>query len=432
MREKTDKNTNQDLVLHLSIIGIFLLFTFSSCSTAYFLTNRGRSDINRTQRYNITEKDLTQFTSSLRPRKQDLDALYRQACHFQRLNKHKYALQVLEELILAEPAHFKAYNALGISYDRLGDHLRAIEAYKMALRLKPDLAYVQNNLGYSYLLQGNLEAAMHAFNKAIDLDGGNARYHNNLGLAYSKKGLYDLALIEFEAAGNEAKAHYNVAKIYHRRGRHKEAQIHLAKASQLEPYPTATKKVVSSDRAHAEITMAGADKADKIEKDTRQHSSYHIEIDDQGRKKVRFKIKTDNSQLVAIKNSNNNSDIFTAKKELKTHDSEKENYLKDFEVEVSNGNGVNRMARRVGNYLRNKGLNVTRLTNAKNFNFAETRIYYHDDYLQDAFEVARQIPGYQQMEEIEEFGRQAIKIKLVIGKDIVPYDPLFRKNDKES
>jgi tetratricopeptide (TPR) repeat protein len=432
MRGKMDKKDKKDILFHLTIIGFFLLFIFSSCSTFYFWKNGDPSDMDRTRRYMITEKDLAQFTTTVRPRKQDLDSLYRQACYFQRIKKHKLALQVLEELILADLSYVKAYNAMGVSYDCLGDHRRAIEAYKRALRLNPDLAYVQNNLGYSYLLQGNPDAAIHAFKKAIDLDGENAKYHNNLGLAYTKKGSYAMALTEFEAAGDEAKAHYNVAKIYHRRGRHEEAQIHLAKASKLEPYPTATKKVVSSDRAHAEITMAGADKADKIEKGTRKESSYQIEIDDKGRKKVRFKIKTDKSQMVAVKNSDNNSDIFTAKKELKTHDSEEEKNLKDFEVEVSNGNGVNRMARRVGNYLRNKGLNVTRLTNAKNFNFAETRIYYHDDYLQDAFEVARQIPGYQQMEEIEEFGRQAIKIKLVIGKDIVPYDPLFLKNEKES
>jgi Flp pilus assembly protein TadD len=427
-----DKKDKKDLLIHLTIIGFFLLFIFSSCSTLYFWTNGNPSDMDQTQGYKITEKDLAQFTTTLRPRKQDLDSLYRQACYFQRINKHKLALQVLEELILTDPTHIKAYNALGFSYDSLGDQLRAIEAYKRALKLNSDLAYVQNNLGYSYLLQGNLDAAISAFKKAIDLDGENPKYHNNLGLAYTKKDLYAMALTEFELAGDEAKANYNIAKIYHRRGRQEEAEIHLAKASKLEQHSAETKKGVSSAGALAEITRVGADKAVKVKKGTRQDSSYQIEIDDKGRKKVRLKIKDHKSQMVAVKNSNDNWEIFSAKKELKTHDSEKENYLKDFEVEVSNGNGVNRMARRVGNYLKKKGLNVTRLTNAKNFNFAETRIYYHDDYLQDAFEVAKQIPGYQQMEEVEEFGRPATKIKLLIGKDIVPYDPLFRKNDKES
>jgi len=429
MRGKMDKKDKKDLLFHLTIIGFFLLFIFSSCSTFYFWKNGDPADIDRTQRYMITEKDLAQFATTVRPRKQDLDSLFRQACYFQRIKKHKLALRVLEKLILADLSYVKAYNAMGVSYDCLGDHPRAIEAYKRALRLNSDLAYVQNNLGYSYLLQGNLDAAIHSFKKAIALDGENAKYHNNLGLTYAKKGLYDLALTEFEMAGDEAKAHYNIAKVYHRRGRQGEAEIHLAKASKLEPYPTETEKGVSSAGILAEITRAAAEKK---EEGTRQESSYQIEIDNKGRKKVRFKIKTHNSQMVATKNFNNESDIFTAKKELKTHDSEEEKKLKHFEVEVSNGNGVNRMARRVGNYLKNKGLNVTRLTNAKHFNFAETTIYYHDDYLQDAFDVARQIPGFQQMQEVKEFERQATKIKLLIGRDIVPYDPLFRKDEKES
>ncbi|MGD8765008.1 MAG: tetratricopeptide repeat protein [Desulfobacteraceae bacterium] len=425
-----DKKDKKDLLFHLTIIGFFLLFVFSSCSTFYFWKDGGSSGIDRTRRYMITEKDLDQFATTVRPRKKDLDSLYRQACYFQRIKKHKLALEVLEELILADLSYVKAYNAMGFSYDRLGDHPRAIEAYKRALRLDPDLAYVQNNLGYSYLLQGNLDAAVDAFKKAIELDGENARYHNNLGLAYTKKGLYDLALTEFEAAGDEAKAHHNIAKIYHRRGRHEEAEIHLAKALKLNPYSDESRKELPSTGTLAEIIGTAADKK---EKGPRQESLYHTEIDDQGRKKLRFKINTDHSHIITIvDNSNNDSVIFTAKNKFKEHHSEEEKKLKDFEVEVSNGNGVNRMARRVGNYLRNKGLNVTRLTNAENFNFTDTKIYYHDDYLQDAFKVARQIPGYQQMEEIEEFGRQAIKIKLIIGKDIVPYDPVFRKNDRES
>ena len=429
MRGKMDQKEKTDLGFHLAIFGAFLLFTFSSCSTAYFFTNWGRPDIDGTQRYQITEKDLSQFSSSLRRRQQDLESLYRQACHFQRINKHKLALQVLEELILADPTHVKAYNLLGVSYDRLGDHRRAIEAYKRALRLNPDLAYVYNNLGYSYLLQGKLDEAIHAFKKAVDLDGENTKYHNNLGLAYTKKGLYVLALTEFEMAGDEAKAHSNIARIYHRRGRYDEAEIHLAKALKLDPHTDKSWKELPSTGTHAGITRAGVDKKARL---TRQESLYRTEVDNLGRKKLRYKINHENSQIITIANNSSiESDLFTAKNEFKAHHSE-EKKLNNFEVEVSNGNGVNRMARRVGDYLKNKGLNVTRLTNAENFEFADTKIYYQDDYLQDAFEIARQIPGYQQMEEIEEFGRQPIKVKLVLGRDIIPYDWLFRKNEKES
>ena len=429
MTKKLNKEEKKELAFHLTIIGIFLLFTFSSCSTAYLLINRDRSDIIRTQRYDITEKDLTQFASSLRPRRQDVDLLYRQACYFQRLNKHKLALQVLEELILNDLANVKAYNALGISYDGVGDYPRAIEAYKWALKLNPNLAYVQNNLGYSYFLQGNHDAAIDAFKRAIELDGDNGKYHNNLALVYAQKGLYAMALAEFEMSGDEAKAHYNIAKIYHQRGRDKEAEIHFAEAAKLNPEADESSKGLPQSGTLGET---GRTAALGKEKETWQKSSYYTEIDDKGRKKVRFKINTENSTPPPVVDSSKASSILTASSQFKAHDSEEEKNLIYYEVEVSNGNGVRRMARRVGDYLRNKGLNVTRLTNAKDFNVAETKIYYHGDFLPNAFDVAKNIPGYQQMQVAEKFGRPAIKIKLVIGKDIVPYDELFRKNNRES
>ena len=283
-----DKKDYQDLALHLSIIGMILLVTFSSCSTPSYMTDWRHSPQYDTQRYKITEKDLAQFTDSLRPRTQDPDPLYRQASYFQRKGKHKLALQLLTEAILANPAHVKAYNAMGVSYDYLGDYPRAIEAYKRALKLNPELAYVQNNLGYSYFLQGNLDAAIDAFKKAIDLDGENAKYHNNLGLAYSKKGSYDLALIEFEMAADEAKAHYNIAKLYHRSGRQQEAEIHLTTASKLNPHITETGIGIQSTTASAEITKAGADKK---EKDTPPGASYHVEIDKKGKKNCGLRSK---------------------------------------------------------------------------------------------------------------------------------------------
>jgi len=89
------------------------------------------------------------------------------------------------------------------------------------------------------------------------------------------------------------------------------------------------------------------------------------------------------------------------------------------EIEVSNGNGVNRMARRVGNDLIDKGLNVTRLTNADHFGYEKTKIYYLGPYLRDAYTVAKQIPGWQNMEKDDKISRQDTKIRVLIGKDIL-------------
>jgi hypothetical protein len=99
----------------------------------------------------------------------------------------------------------------------------------------------------------------------------------------------------------------------------------------------------------------------------------------------------------------------------------------DLSLEISNGNGVRHMARRVGNFLMEKGFEEPLLTNAIDFNRTETIVYYCNGYLQEAYTVAQEIPGYQNMEKVARFQRPGIKVRVLIGKDLVLFDPLFAR-----
>ena len=57
-------------------------------------------------------------------------------------------------------------------------------------------------------------------------------------------------------------------------------------------------------------------------------------------------------------------------------------------IEISNGNGVNRMARKVGDYLKTQGHEVRRLTNAKNFNYGKSKVFYQEGHSQEARHIA--------------------------------------------
>jgi len=96
-----------------------------------------------------------------------------------------------------------------------------------------------------------------------------------------------------------------------------------------------------------------------------------------------------------------------------------------FKVEVSNGNGINKMAQRVASYLSERGHMICRFSNADNFSYQDTIIYYQKDYLHDAYEVAKLIPGYQKMKKAELFGHKDIAVRVVIGKDLVPQHDFF-------
>ncbi len=99
-------------------------------------------------------------------------------------------------------------------------------------------------------------------------------------------------------------------------------------------------------------------------------------------------------------------------------------------IEISNGNGVNKMARMVGDYLERKGFKVTRLTNADYFNYAETKIFYQKEYRNAADQVGEQLPVFRSKEETEKFGRPNIKMKILIGKDLVPHKKSFENGNK--
>ena len=101
------------------------------------------------------------------------------------------------------------------------------------------------------------------------------------------------------------------------------------------------------------------------------------------------------------------------------------------EIEISNGNGAYRMARKVSYFLKEKGLKVTRLTNANNFNHPETRIFYQKEYSEAADHVAEHLPVLRSKEETEKFDRPNIKVKILIGKDLIPHHKTF-ENGKNS
>lgn len=289
----------------------------------------------------------------------DIDSMYRKACYLQKRKKHALAIGEFKKIIHIDPRYVNAYNGMGVSFDLIGDFTRAMESYKKAVMLNPDLDYVWNNLGYSYLLQKDFDSAIDAFQKAIALNEQEKRYHNNLGLAYARKGRFAPAFTEFKLGGNDSEAYWNIGRCYYKNGLYKRAHRHFAKALAMNP----SMKNARSGMKAAEA-LAGISQTSSI----------------------------------------------VAKKELP-----------EPVIEISNGNGVKRMAKSTGNYLRKRGFSEMRLTNAEHFNHAKTTIYYRSGYLHYAYRVAQQIPGYQNMIKVEKFNRPGTGIRVLIGKDMIAF-----------
>jgi tetratricopeptide (TPR) repeat protein len=161
----------------------------------------------------LSEEEFRKFSGSIRKVDGEAEAHYRLALHFQEKYRHKLAIDELKQVLQRNPAHFRAYNALGVSFDNLGDHDAAIDSYKFALQIDPKLDYVYNNLGYSYLLKGDPQNAAEAFRQAIALNEKEKRYRNNLGLVYVKQDKFELAFEQFRALDTDSNAEKTLGKV---------------------------------------------------------------------------------------------------------------------------------------------------------------------------------------------------------------------------
>jgi Flp pilus assembly protein TadD len=378
-------------------------------------------------RGDISYENINKFLSSIKKVDGDAEAKYRMARYFQKKNRHKLAIEELKEALFIDPFFVKAYNAMGVSYDQLWDFKNAVQSYKVAIKLDPSLDYVYNNLGFAYLLSGDYDLAIDAFRKAIALDEQNKRFRNNLGLAYAKKGAYDSAIAQFRLTGDEFSANYKLGQILFKEGKYEIAREYSAKSFQA--------KTSSDITGSAPNTNVEKDpKAKIIRKSIRQEH----EMDRQqnqaavkrtsanlypksGQSELSGSLATAENKIPSIK-SNKEANKISQKEHPKN-----EVFTVEVEIEISNGNGVNGMASRLKDYLKQKGFKVTRAKNANCFNHEATKIFYYSSCAQDVARLLQEIPGTFDKKNIIELKHLGNHIKILIGKDMIPYDSVISK-----
>lgn len=439
-------------------IAATVLFIFSAVAMLFLLASCTRYANPAVKTYPITAQDAQTFAASLRPQAENAEAHYRLGCFLQERKKHRPAIENFKAALAIDPGHVQAWNAMGISCDILGDYGRAVEAYTAALRIDGRHADVRNNLGYSYLLQGRTDLAVENFGKAVALDGNNQLYQNNLGLAYASDGQYDAALTAFKASGDEASAHLKMGRFYFRNGLYEEANVHFAWALVLKPSDADTKRARVASAVLAQIHENNRIQTEKKETLPAQDSQMQMARYDDGFYTIPSGAMED-IKIVAVESVKPSTDNFTAstveadqpiytvsatqiaspaveqakaqespqlfdvlkgmeEKDLETIGSGKVSFSGS-KIEISNGNGVNGMARTVGRYLRTRGITDYRLTNAEHFNNAETVIYYRDGFFDQAMHIKGLLPGTSNADHLVVYHLMREPIRVLIGRDLV-------------
>ena len=353
------------------------VYLVPACSTGKHLTAFSNVWGEVEARSGSTDENLSKLMSQLRPHPGNAEAHYQLGCWYLDRSRYEEAIKEFKKAIYIKPDYAETYNGLGVCYDWKGDYAAASDAYRMALMLNPNLAYVHNNLGHSYILQGKSKEAIDSLKQAITLGSNSSNVHNNLGLAYALSGQLDLALKEFESTGNKALAHSLVAKLYYQRGQFEKAKKHYSEALALDPDSVPSQKGLETS-----ATLAKFDE-------------------------VLAQLK----QAVEVIMPSESAQVQTPGDAPKS--------FAGIGLEVSNGNGVNNMAKNTARYLREKGFNIVRLTNADHFNHSKTTLMYKPECSDVTQELAKQLPNPPALQEVKKLDRPNIRMKMVLGKDLI-------------
>lgn len=272
---------------------------------------------------------------------------------------------------------------LGRYYQGQNRFEQALMAYQKSLAADPQYAESHNGIGVIYSRQGQYDAAIAAFNQALVLAPNADHIHNNLGYAEYLQGHYEAAVVAFNQAiainpGNQ-RAVKNLALAREKTGQ-------------------APQPVFASGNVEAAATKTAPDAAQPGELVPVTHSQLEVK------------------QLAPA--------VFELKRTEAPAVERTPGRLQVGRIEVSNGNGVTGMARRVGQFLKQEGYASARLTNHKPFDVENTQVHYRAGYLDEAKALQAKIPGQPEIIQRDDL-RVGINLRVVLGKDLASRQDAF-------
>jgi len=105
-------------------------------------------------------------------------------------------------------------------------------------------------------------------------------------------------------------------------------------------------------------------------------------------------------------------------------------YLDTVRIEIVGSRGEGSLATEMQEYLRALGYGKVAFLGEGEKAHSKTKVYYSDEYLQPAFRVAKDIPGYQEMESTQEPSVAGTTIRIVVGSDMKSHAGIFRQREK--
>ncbi|WP_168798658.1 tetratricopeptide repeat protein [Herbaspirillum sp. ST 5-3] len=149
------------------------------------------------------------------------------------------AVNACHEALRADPAHAKAWCALGAAQRRLARMDASREAYEKAVELDPDYAQAWSNLGEWWLVKGETHTSLEKIERALKIEPRLLQALNNRVAALYELGKFqDAETAAREAIDlhpNEAALYVNLGNVLHHSGKKHPAVKAFRKALECDP-----------------------------------------------------------------------------------------------------------------------------------------------------------------------------------------------------
>ena len=269
---------------------------------------------------------------------------------------------------------------LGRYYEGQARFELAINAYREAIRRDPLMVEAYTALGTSLAAQQRYEDAIRQFQAAIVLAPNAAYLHNNLGYAYFLSGQTEQAIKALEEAQRLDPGHARSAE-----------NLRVAQAKLGNTVPQTVSSPITTPALQS-ITLPGPS------------SGGLVEVAPQV-----FELRTSPKPRHFEK-------IEAVPLPPLPEPQPRATSAPSFKLEVSNGNGVQGLARRVAGRLVDAGVRTARLTNQRPFNQPTTEVQYREGYAAAAVALASKLQHPVQVKPKHDLASH-IDVRLVLGKD---------------
>ncbi len=376
------------------------------------------------------------------------DAYYQLGRYYQGQNRYDQARVAYQKALVIDGTFAEARNGLGVIYATQGRQQEALEQFRLAVKQAPNAAHIRNNLGYALYLSGFYAEAASELERAVALEPSNQAAHTNLALALGKAGDREKA-VQIMSQAAKLRFAENVPPVTH------EAQQALALPKDWGVITQAARKTVPlvessiqavqlapnvyelRERAVVQVQVASAAKPlqqasvqpngrgepptqmmkqrfatiaslspgflPKGGKDGVSLREPHVkERDMVSALSVQKTVPASESRVQVVRSARAAAPI-----------------ARPYRIEVSNGNGVTGMAKKVKGFLNKEGYSSARLTNQKPFHVASSQVQYRTGYREQAQSLALILPGQPGIAPASKDLRWDISIRVLLGKDLV-------------